>query len=73
MFEGNAQALDHILRLPTLLLEAPAAATCVHINAEFSDQASDHDPLVARLRLDDDARADDDAAETGTYDDGATT
>jgi hypothetical protein len=24
----------------------------VHVNAEFADQASDHDPQVARLGLD---------------------
>jgi len=50
VFEGNSQTLDHILvsdRLATL----PLAYDVVHVNAEFADQASDHDPSVARLPL----------------------
>ena len=48
VFEGNSQVLDQIL------VSKPALATlrgfdAVHVNAEFSDQASDHDPSVARL------------------------
>jgi predicted extracellular nuclease len=48
VFEGNSQALDHIL------FSDSAAARLVsfdpvHVNAEFADQASDHDPLVATV------------------------
>jgi hypothetical protein len=51
VFEGNSQALDHVL-----LTGAPAARLVrldpVHVNAEFADQASDHDPLVATVCAD---------------------
>ena len=30
----------------------------MHVNAEFFDQASDHDPQVARLTVDDDSDSD---------------
>ena len=46
VFEGNAQVLDQILLTPTLPL---ADYDVVHLNAEFADQASDHDPQVTRL------------------------
>jgi uncharacterized protein len=49
VFEGNSQALDHILVSPALLLPLPEYDS-VHVNAEFADQQSDHDPQVARLR-----------------------
>ena len=49
VFEGNSQALDHILVSPALLLPLPEYDS-VHVNAEFHDQQSDHDPQVARLR-----------------------
>jgi predicted extracellular nuclease len=48
VFEGNSQALDHILVSPALLLPIPEYDS-VHVNAEFSDQASDHDPQIARV------------------------
>ena len=44
--------LDHILRQSGSLAKAAAAAyeyDVVHINAEFRDQVSDHDPQVVRL------------------------
>ena len=52
VFEGNSQVLDQIL------VSKPALATlhgfdAVHVNAEFFDQASDHDPSVARLAPED--------------------
>jgi len=50
IFEGNSQALDHILVSPNLLRK-DLAFDAVHINAEFSNQLSDHDSLVVRLRL----------------------
>jgi predicted extracellular nuclease len=52
IFEGNSQSLDHILVSPNLALNALFDA--IHVNSEFvesSQRASDHDPLVVRLRL----------------------
>jgi predicted extracellular nuclease len=49
VFEGNSQALDHILVSPALLLPNPEYDS-VHVNSEFEDQQSDHDPQVARLK-----------------------
>ncbi|EWY37864.1 hypothetical protein N825_15800 [Skermanella stibiiresistens SB22] len=49
VFDGNAQQLDQ-----ALVSDALARGTSfdiVHLNAEFADQASDHDPLVVGLRL----------------------
>ena len=50
-FEGNAQALDHILVSDNLLNNAAAQVDVVHVNSEFTDQVSDHDPLVSRFTL----------------------
>jgi predicted extracellular nuclease len=50
VFEGNSQALDHILVSPALLLPFPEYDS-VHVNSEFADQQSDHDPQVARLKV----------------------
>jgi predicted extracellular nuclease len=52
IFEGNAQVLDHILVSPALLRGGRPDFEPVHINTEFSDQVSDHDPPIVRLRLD---------------------
>jgi uncharacterized protein len=49
-FEGNAQVLDHILFSGNLFGQ-PFAFDPVHVNAEFAEQASDHDPSVVRLRI----------------------
>ena len=49
IFQGNSQSLDHILVSDNLAERAEFDA--VHVNSEFSDRASDHDPLVARLQL----------------------
>ena len=51
VFEGNSQTLDQIL--VTRELRHDATYDSVHVNAEFFDQASDHDPQVARLEVDD--------------------
>jgi predicted extracellular nuclease len=51
VFEGNSQVLDQIL-LSDGALRDLEAFDVVHVNAEFADQASDHDPSVARLDLD---------------------
>lgn len=47
VFEGQSQVLDHILASA-----APRGVDydVVHINAEFADQASDHDPQIVRFR-----------------------
>jgi predicted extracellular nuclease len=50
-FEGNAQVLDHIM-VTQPLLDLPLVFDPVHVNAEFADQASDHDPSVVRIALD---------------------
>lgn len=48
IFEGNSQALDHILVSSALNAKLIANGyDIVHINSEFSDQISDHDPQVA--------------------------
>lgn len=49
IFDGNSQALDHILVSNNLA--ANAEYDIVHVNTEFATQASDHDPAVARLSL----------------------
>jgi predicted extracellular nuclease len=51
VFEGNSQVLDQILVSNPLLRRFPVDYDPVHVNAEFADQASDHDPQVARLDL----------------------
>jgi predicted extracellular nuclease len=48
VFEGNSQQLDHIL-VSDNLLAATSAFDMVHVNSEFFDQASDHEPSVARF------------------------
>lgn len=47
VFQGNSQVLDHILVSPSL---GSPDYDVVHINSEFADQASDHDPQVVRVR-----------------------
>ncbi|WP_367133477.1 endonuclease/exonuclease/phosphatase family protein [Saccharothrix sp. HUAS TT1] len=47
VFEGNSQTLDHILISSNI---TRYRYDVVHINAEFADQASDHDPQVVKLR-----------------------
>ena len=53
VFEGNAQVLDQML-VSDKLDKADTRYDVVRVNAEFADQASDHDPQVARFVLDDD-------------------
>ncbi len=50
VFEGNSQVLDHILA-SRKLYRTLTEYDVVHANAEFADQASDHDPQVARFNL----------------------
>lgn len=49
VFDGNSQDLDHILVSGNLL--QAAGFDVLHINAEFADQTSDHDPMIARLAI----------------------
>jgi predicted extracellular nuclease len=51
VFEGNSQVLDQILVSDNLLSHFGVEYDVVHVNSEFFDQASDHDPQVARLDL----------------------
>ena len=51
VFEGNSQVLDQILVSGNLLNNFSVEYDPVHVNSEFADQASDHDPQVARLDL----------------------
>jgi predicted extracellular nuclease len=57
VFEGNSQTLDHIL-LGGGLTTRSFVFDPVHVNAEFADQASDHDPSVVRIALNDAPSAD---------------
>jgi predicted extracellular nuclease len=50
VFEGNSQVLDQILGSESAI-SALRGFDVVHVNAEFADQASDHDPSVARFEL----------------------
>ncbi|MCP9959440.1 endonuclease/exonuclease/phosphatase family protein [Streptomyces sudanensis] len=47
VFQGNSQVLDQILTSPGI---RRFEYDSVHINAEFADQDSDHDPQVLRFR-----------------------
>jgi len=47
VFDGKSQVLDHIL---TSRGFKSVAFDIVHINAEFHDQNSDHDPAVVRVK-----------------------
>ena len=49
VYRGNAQQLDHIL-LTAALFER-AEVDVVHVNAEFANSASDHDPVMIRLDM----------------------
>jgi uncharacterized protein len=52
VFEGNSQVLDQML-VSGKLDKAQTTYDVVRVNAEFADQASDHDPQVARFVFDD--------------------
>ncbi|MFD0166030.1 endonuclease/exonuclease/phosphatase family protein [Streptomyces decoyicus] len=47
VYNGNSQVLDHMLTSRRL---TRADYDIVHINAEYADQASDHDPQVLRIK-----------------------
>ncbi|MGW0633585.1 endonuclease/exonuclease/phosphatase family protein [Streptomyces sp. NPDC002758] len=46
VYDGNSQVLDHTLVSSSI---TNIDYDIVHINSEFSDQTSDHDPQVARI------------------------
>lgn len=50
VYQGNAQVLDHIL-LSSWLATQPYSYDVVHVNSEFANQVSDHEPQVVRLTL----------------------
>ncbi|MFI1887486.1 endonuclease/exonuclease/phosphatase family protein [Streptomyces jumonjinensis] len=47
VYQGNSQVLDQILTSPSI---RDFSYDSVHINAEFAEQNSDHDPQVLRFR-----------------------
>jgi uncharacterized protein len=49
-YQGNAQTLDHVLTSDALFGHL-SGFDVVHINSEFADQISDHDPAVARFEI----------------------
>ena len=49
VFEGNSQVLDQILVSDNILDGFPIDYDVVHVNSEFADQASDHEPQVVRI------------------------
>lgn len=50
VFQGNSQAIDHMLASAALATSL-RGLDVVHVNAEFPHQASDHDPVIARIRM----------------------
>jgi uncharacterized protein len=50
VFEGNSQVLDQILT-SRHLFRSLSVYDVVHVNSEFADQSSDHEPQVARFSL----------------------
>ncbi|MGV4889534.1 endonuclease/exonuclease/phosphatase family protein [Streptomyces viridosporus] len=50
VYQGNSQVLDQILISPSIRRGGTFSYDSVHLNAEFHDQISDHDPQVLRFR-----------------------
>ncbi|WP_030893653.1 endonuclease/exonuclease/phosphatase family protein [Streptomyces sp. NRRL S-474] len=50
VYQGNSQVLDQILISPSIRRDCDFEYDSVHVNAEFHDQISDHDPQVLRFR-----------------------
>ncbi|WP_432196697.1 endonuclease/exonuclease/phosphatase family protein [Streptomyces sp. bgisy027] len=50
VYQGNSQTLDQILVSPSIRRGCDFEYDSVHINSEFNDQISDHDPQVLRFR-----------------------
>ncbi|MFI0236867.1 endonuclease/exonuclease/phosphatase family protein [Streptomyces sp. NPDC016845] len=49
-YQGNSQVLDQILVSPSIRKKGAFRYDSVHINSEFHDQISDHDPQILRVR-----------------------
>ncbi|WP_327690844.1 endonuclease/exonuclease/phosphatase [Streptomyces sp. NBC_00461] len=49
-YQGNQQVLDQILISPAIRRGCDFAYDSVHVNSEFNDQISDHDPQVLRFK-----------------------
>ncbi|MFI6337676.1 endonuclease/exonuclease/phosphatase family protein [Streptomyces sp. NPDC050535] len=49
-YQGNSQVLDQILVSPSIRRDCDFEYDSVHINSEFHDQISDHDPQVLRFK-----------------------
>ncbi|MDK1346038.1 endonuclease/exonuclease/phosphatase [Streptomyces sp. 378] len=50
VYQGNSQVLDQILISPSIRRACDFEYDSVHVNAEFHDQISDHDPQILRFR-----------------------
>ncbi|MGW7216729.1 endonuclease/exonuclease/phosphatase family protein [Streptomyces collinus] len=50
VYQGNSQVLDQILISPSIRRDCDFEYDSVHVNAEFHDQISDHDPQILRFR-----------------------
>jgi predicted extracellular nuclease len=50
-FEGNSQSLDHMLASNHLMQKTSPEYDIVHVNSEFADQSSDHEPQLTRFTL----------------------
>lgn len=50
VYQGNSQVLDQILVSPSIRRGCDFEYDSVHVNAEFNDQISDHDPQVLRFK-----------------------
>ena len=51
VFRGNKEQIDQILVTQNLLNNGNPEIDAVHVNADISGSASDHDPVVARFTL----------------------
>jgi predicted extracellular nuclease len=51
VFDGNSQTLDQIVVSTNLFSNFGFVYDVIHVNSEFPDQASDHEPSVVRLDL----------------------
>jgi predicted extracellular nuclease len=51
VYQGNSQAIDHILVSNDLWNNRYVNLDIVHVNSEFATQASDHEPQVALFNL----------------------
>lgn len=49
VFDGNSQDLDHIL-VSENINKSGFETDVIHINSEFGNQVSDHDPVIVRIK-----------------------